>query len=121
MGELAQQAYHTPRVRAAELARLLADKKDVVVLDGRPFSEFQKMNIPPASSCPNGELALRIRDLVPSEKTHIVINCAGRTRSIIGAQTLINLGVTNPISALENGTQGWYLADLGLEHGGKRR
>ena len=120
-GELAEQAYHTPRVTATELARLLADKEDVVVLDGRPFSEFQKMNIPTATSCPNGELGLRIRDLVPSEKTHIVINCAGRTRSIIGAQTLINLGVTNPISALENGTQGWYLADLGLEHGGKRR
>jgi hypothetical protein len=52
---------------------------------------------------------------------HIVINCAGRTRSIIGAQTLINLGVRNPVSALENGTQGWYLADLKLEHGGTRR
>ncbi|MFC5523856.1 rhodanese-like domain-containing protein [Polaromonas jejuensis] len=120
-GELAEQVYHTPRVSATELASLLADKKDVVVLDGRPFSEFQKMNIPTAISCPNGELGLRIRDLVPSEETHIVVNCAGRTRSIIGAQTLINLGLRNPVSALENGTQGWYLADLPLEHGGTRR
>ncbi len=120
-GELAEQVYHTPRVSATELAGLLADGKDVIVLDGRPFSEFQKMNIPTATSCPNGELGLRIRDLVPSEKTHIVINCAGRTRSIIGAQTLINLGVRNPVSALENGTQGWCLADLELEHGGTRR
>ena len=40
------------------------------------------------------------------------MNCAGRTRSILGAQTLINFGVPNPVYALENGTQGWYLSDL---------
>ncbi len=34
----------------------------------------------------------------------------------MGAQTLINLGVPNKVYALENGTQGWYLADLPLEH-----
>ncbi|MGH8805362.1 MAG: rhodanese-like domain-containing protein, partial [Polaromonas sp.] len=120
-GELAEQVYHTPRVSATELAAMLARREDVVVLDGRPFSEFQKMNIPTATSCPNGELAYRIRQLVPGEQTRIVVNCAGRTRSIIGAQTLINLGLRNPVFALENGTQGWYLADLELEHGGTRR
>ncbi|HEY3046494.1 MAG TPA: rhodanese-like domain-containing protein, partial [Polaromonas sp.] len=104
-GELAEQVYHTPRVSATELAAMLARQEDVVVLDGRPFSEFQKMNIPTATSCPNGELALRIHELVPSEQTRIVVNCAGRTRSIIGAQTLINLGLRNPVFALENGTQ----------------
>jgi rhodanese-related sulfurtransferase len=120
-GELAEQVYHTPRVSATELAAMLVRKENVVVLDGRPFSEFQKMNIPTATNCPNGELALRIRELVPSEQTCIVINCAGRTRSIIGAQTLINLGLRNPVFALENGTQGWTLADLELEHGCTRR
>lgn len=119
-GELAEQVYHTPRVSATELAAMLARQEDVVVLDGRPFSEFQKMNIPTATSCPNGELAYRIQALVPNAETRIVINCAGRTRSIIGAQTLINLGLRNPVFALENGTQGWYLADLALEHGGTR-
>lgn len=120
-GELVEQVYHTPRVSATELAAMLAGQEDVVVLDGRPFSEFQKMNIPTATSCPNGELALRIDQLVANDKTRIVVNCAGRTRSIIGAQTLINLGLRNPVFALENGTQGWYLADLELEHGGTRR
>ncbi len=120
-GELVEQVYHTPLVSANELAAMLASDEDVVVLDGRPFPEFQKMNIPTATSCPNGELALRIRELVPNEQTRIVINCAGRTRSVLGAQTLINLGLSNPVFALENGTQGWYLADLKLEHGGTRR
>lgn len=79
------------------------------------------MNIPGAICCPNGELAYRIRSLVPDDSTPVIINCAGRTRSILGAQTLINLGISNPVYALENGTQGWYLNDLPLEHGGKSR
>jgi rhodanese-related sulfurtransferase len=79
------------------------------------------MSIPGGISCPNGELALRIGDIVPDPKTKIVVNCAGRTRSIIGAQTLIDFGVPNPVVALENGTQGWTLAGLELEHGASRR
>ncbi|MBY4947801.1 sulfurtransferase [Cupriavidus respiraculi] len=120
-GELAEHHYHTPRVSARELAAMQAGPVAPVVLDGRPASEFRKMNIPGAICCPNGELAYRLRDLVPDATTPIVINCAGRTRSIIGAQTLINFGVSNPVYALENGTQGWYLNDFALEHGGTAR
>ena len=120
-GELAEKIYHTPRVTAQQLAAMIAGPSPVVVLDGRPVPEFRKMNIPTAICCPNGELAYRVRSLVPDDSTPIVINCAGRTRSIIGAQTLINLGIPNPVYALENGTQGWFLADQALEHGGSRR
>lgn len=120
-GELAERAYGTPHVSADVLAGMLENGEPVVVLDGRPVSEFRKMNIPTATCCPNGELAYRVRSLVPDETTPIVINCAGRTRSIIGAQTLINLGLSNPVFALENGTQGWFLNDHKLEHGGSRR
>lgn len=116
-GELAEHAFNTPRISALELNEKIANKEDVIVLDGRPYQEFKKMSIPTAMCCPNGELALRIDDIVKNPDTTIVINCAGRTRSIIGAQTLINLGLPNKILALENGTQGWYLADLKLEHG----
>ncbi|MDF3833112.1 rhodanese-like domain-containing protein [Cupriavidus basilensis] len=120
-GELAEHHYGTPRVSAAGLAAMQASGQPPVVLDGRPAAEFRKMNIPGAICCPNGELAYRLRDLVPDATTPIVINCAGRTRSIIGAQTLIHFGVPNPVFALENGTQGWYLNDFKLEHGGTRR
>lgn len=120
-GELAEHRYNTPRVSADRLASMLASGEPVVVLDGRPVGEFRKMNIPTATCCPNGELAYRVHALVPDESTPIVVNCAGRTRSIIGAQTLINLGLPNPIYALENGTQGWFLSDHKLEHGGTRQ
>src|SRR3546814_16488770 len=78
------------------------------------------MNIPGAICCPNGELALRIGELAPDPSTKVIINCAGRTRSIIGAQTLNNLGIPNEVYALANGTQGWYLAPLPLEHQSSR-
>ncbi|MBC2384361.1 cystathionine beta-lyase [Pseudomonas sp. WS 5106] len=120
-GELVEEASHTPHVTARQLADWQASGEPLVVLDGRPFDEYRKMTIPGSICCPNGELGYRVHDLVPDETTPIVVNCAGRTRSIIGAQTLINLGLKNPIYALENGTQGWYLEDFKLEHGSTRR
>jgi rhodanese-related sulfurtransferase len=121
LGELVEHACHTPRITAQELARRQAAGENLVVLDGRPFAEYNKMNIPGGICCPNAELPYRISTLVPDPKTTIVVNCAGRTRSIIGAQTLINFGVKNPVVALENGTQGWYLADFKLEKQSTRR
>ncbi|CAB3681124.1 Thiosulfate sulfurtransferase GlpE [Achromobacter deleyi] len=120
-GELAEEVFHTPRIGARELAERQRRGDDLIVLDGRPFAEYQKMSIPGGICCPNGELALRAHTLAKDPATTIVVNCAGRTRSIIGAQTLINLGVPNPVYALENGTQGWYLEDFKLDHGAQRR
>ncbi|HEX9685867.1 MAG TPA: rhodanese-like domain-containing protein, partial [Burkholderiales bacterium] len=106
-GELVEHACHTPRVTVRELARMRAAGEDVVILDGRPWAEYQKMSIPGGICCPNAELPYRLSGMVTNPKTRIVVNCAGRTRSIIGAQTLINFGIPNPVAALENGTQGW--------------
>lgn len=120
-GELVEHAYHTPRVTVNELAKMKEAGDDFVIVDGRPFTEYQKMNIPGGICCPNAELPYRIGEIVKDPKTKIVVNCAGRTRSILGAQTLINFGVENPVYALENGTQGWVLADFELERGASRR
>jgi rhodanese-related sulfurtransferase len=120
-GELVEHEYHTPRVSVTDLARMQAEGDDFVVVDGRPLTEYRKMNIPGGICCPNAELPYRIGEIVKSPATKIIVNCAGRTRSIMGAQTLINFGIDNPVYALENGTQGWVLADLELERGATRR
>ena len=120
-GEQVEAVRHTPHVTAHQLAQWQAEGEPLVILDGRPLEEYRKMTIPGSICCPNGELGYRVHDLVPDEQTPIVVNCAGRTRSIIGAQTLIDLGLKNPVYALENGTQGWDLANLQLEHGSERR
>ncbi len=115
-GELVEHAYHTPRITAQDLVRLRESGEDFALFDGRPVHEHHKMTIPGSTCCPNAELPYRIASVVKNPRTKIIINCAGRTRSILGAQTLINFGVPNPVYALENGTQGWYLADLQLEY-----
>jgi rhodanese-related sulfurtransferase len=120
-GELVEEQCHTPHVTAAALKAMQDAGEDIVILDGRTFAEFQRMSIPGGISCPNGELVLRVGTLAPDPGTRIVVNCAGRTRSIIGAQTLIDFGISNPVFALENGTQGWFLAGLQLDHGASRR
>ena len=120
-GELVEHAYGTPHLSPEELAVPIEEGRAHALFDGRTLDEHRKMTIPGAVPVPNGELAYRIGTLVADPATPIVIHCAGRTRSIIGAQTLRNLGVPNPVIALENGTQGWALAGLKLEHGSERR
>ncbi|HYH41343.1 MAG TPA: rhodanese-like domain-containing protein [Burkholderiales bacterium] len=120
-GELVEHEYGTPRISVTELARMKEAGEDFVIVDGRPYSEYQKMNIPGGICCPNAELPYRIGELVANPATRIIVNCAGRTRSIMGAQILLSFGVPNPVFALENGTQGWVLADFELERGASRR
>ena len=120
-GELIEHARHTPRISAQDLEVMRERGDNFVIVDGRPWAEYRKMSIPGGICCPNGELVLRIRDIAPDPATRIVVNCAGRTRSIIGAQTLIDFGVPNPVFALENGTQGWFLAGLELARNADRR
>ena len=116
-GEFIEHASHTPSVSANELNALMHAKTDMVVLDSRPYDEYSRISIPTGINVPGAELVLRVHDIAPSPDTLIVVNCAGRTRSIIGAQSLINAGVPNKVVALRNGTMGWHLAGLTCDHG----
>lgn len=120
-GELVESRAHTPSLAAQEASALLQSGEPVVVLDSRRYDEYQTMSIPGSISVPGAELVLRARDLAPSPETKIIVNCAGRTRSIIGTQSLVNAGLPNPVYALRNGTIGWTLAGLTLEHQQSRR
>ena len=120
-GEWVEAHRHTPMIDAADLARLIASGADVRIFDARPFHEYQAMTIPGSIDCPGAELLRRVPEQVPSPETLVVVHCAGRTRSIIGAQSLINAGLPNPVRALRNGTIGWTLAGLELDVGAARR
>jgi rhodanese-related sulfurtransferase len=120
-GELVESRRHTPSLPADEVAGLIARKANIAVLDVRRFDEYATMNIPGSVSVPGAELVLRAGRVAPDPETTIIVNCAGRTRSIIGTQSLINAGVANRVVALRNGTIGWTLANQKLEHGAARR
>ena len=120
-GELVESRRHTPSLAAEEVAALIASDANIKILDVRRFDEYATMNIPGSVSVPGAELVLRAGRAAPDPETTIIVNCAGRTRSIIGTQSLINAGVANRVMALRNGTIGWTLARQNLEHGADRR
>ncbi len=116
-GEVVEHGNDTPRIDAADVQKLIDSKADMVILDSRPLPEFTNMSIPCGIDCPGAELVYRVKDFVPSPDTLVIVNCAGRTRSIIGAQSLINAGLPNKVMALKNGTMGWHLAGLKVARG----
>jgi rhodanese-related sulfurtransferase len=116
-GEMVEHRCGTPHIAATELKKRLDSGEEVLIVDSRPIGEFRNMSIPGAFDCPGAELVYRVPDRLRSPETLVVVNCAGRTRSIIGAQSLRNAGLPNPVLALENGTMGWELAGLELARG----
>src|SRR5262249_47481716 len=118
-GELVAERLLTPSIEPLALRRLLDDRADVTVLDARRFDEYRTMSIPTAGSAPGATL-VRTVCAMGDRAGLVVVNCAGRTRSIIGAQTLINAGAARRVVALRNGTIGWTLAGLELERGAAR-
>jgi rhodanese-related sulfurtransferase len=116
-GEFVEHACGTPRIEPRQLKQWRDEGRDVVVVDSRPLDEFRMVSIPGATDCPGAELVLRVPALLRSAESIVVVNCAGRTRSIIGAQSLRNAGLPNPVFALKNGTMGWHLAGLETDRG----
>ena len=116
-GEYIEIKYDTPRLTAEELHSKIAAGENMVILDSRPMEEFNNMSIPGGIDCPGAELAYRVHDAAPDPETLVVVNCAGRTRSIIGTQSLVNAGIPNQVMALKDGTMGWALAGFKLARG----
>src|SRR5439155_5246969 len=120
-GEKVEVVNHVPEIEAKELAERIAKGEKFVILDSRTPEEFQRFCIPGGRSVPGGELSLRITDIAKNldRDTTIIVNCAGRTRSIIGTRVLQRMGIPN-VYGLKNGTAGWVLAGHKLETGADR-
>ncbi|MBI3104766.1 MAG: sulfurtransferase, partial [Candidatus Rokubacteria bacterium] len=112
-GERLHVEEKVPEIDPRELAARLARGDSLEILDVRTPEEHRRSCIPGALNVPNGDLVLRGYDLERAGTT-VVVHCAGRTRSIVGAATLQRLGV-HAACALRNGTMGWRLAGLLLE------
>jgi len=119
--EVIEHERGTPWIDVDELAALRERGEAVTVLDSRPFREFNAQSIPGALNLPGAELVWRFREAVPSADTLVVVNCGGRTRSIVGAQTLIEAGVPNRVVSLKDGTMAWHLSGRQVDRGAERR
>jgi rhodanese-related sulfurtransferase len=119
--EVVEHEYGTPWISAEELAKRQKSGEPMAIFDSRSYEEYHSNTIPGAISVPGAELVYRFRELVPSQDTFVVVNCGGRTRSIIGAQSLIDAGVPNRVVSLKDGTMAWHLAGLGVLSGATGR
>ena len=119
--EVVEHDLGTPWITATELKTLIDAGQEIAVFDSRSFAEYHSNSIPTAVSVPGAELVYRFKDLVPSPSTMVIVNCGGRTRSIVGAQSLINAGVPNKVVSLKDGTMAWHLAGFQVAQGADRR
>src|SRR5437773_2313717 len=111
-GEGVEHEYGTPWIGAEELAERQQRGDNMVIFDSQSYEEYHSNSIPGAISVPGAELVYRYNELVPSPETFVVVNCGGRTRSIIGAQSLIDAALTNRVGSLKDRTLAWHLAGL---------
>ena len=121
-GEKVEVVHHVPEIDAIELKARMDRGEKMVILDSRTPEEYRRFCIPGGRSVPGGELALRITDITADldPDTTVVVNCAGRTRSIIGTRALQRMGLEHEVVGLKNGTSGWVLAGYDLESGADR-
>src|SRR4029450_2724422 len=120
-GEKVEGVHHVPEAEAKGLAARIQSGEKFIILDSRTPEEFRRFCIPGGRSVPGGELALRITDIAKDidKDTTIIVNCAGRTRSIIGARVLQRRGIPR-VYGLKKGAAGWVLAGAQLETGAER-
>jgi rhodanese-related sulfurtransferase len=114
-GERVHHERQIPDLTAAELKALQESGADLLVIDVRTPEEYGRFCIPGGVNVPGGDLILWAEELKLREDATVIVNCAGRTRSVIGAAALRRLGLAN-VRALRNGTMGWVLAGFELEH-----
>ncbi len=116
-GEFIHRTCRTPSIDAAELYRRQQRGDGLLLIDARSAEEHESYCIPGAVLCPAAELIYRALPAI-TPGTGVVVHCGGRTRGIIGAQTLIDAGCSN-VHALENGTMAWQFEGLELETGNR--
>ena len=113
-GERVHHERNIPDLAPEELKALQDRSADLVILDVRTPEEYGRFCIPGGINVPGGDLILWAGELKQRRHTTVIVNCAGRTRSIIGTAALRRLGLTN-VRELRNGTMGWVLAGFELE------
>ena len=83
---------------------LTADK--AVVLDVREPDEYEQGALPGAVHIPRGTLETSVEGRIPDKSSHLVVYCAGGTRSAFAAKTLQELGYTD-VSSVIGGFNRW--------------
>jgi molybdopterin/thiamine biosynthesis adenylyltransferase/rhodanese-related sulfurtransferase len=77
-----------------------------VVLDVREPDEYEQGALPGAVHIPRGTLETSVEGRIPDKASHLVVYCAGGTRSAFAAKTLQDLGYTD-VASVVGGFNRW--------------
>src|ERR1700728_1225351 len=90
------------RIREVDTASAAADldRPGTVVLDVRDPDEYEQGALPGAIHIPRGHLESQVEGRVTDHDAHVVVYCAGGTRSAFAAETLGLLGYTDVVSVI---------------------
>lgn len=102
----------TPAQAIAAATAAAADTA-IVFLDVREPNEWNLGHIPGAVHIPRGQLEGRVESVIDRDK-HIVVYCAGGSRSALATDTLKQMGYDNAES-LQGGFGAWAAAGGGVE------
>ncbi|HEX9270799.1 MAG TPA: rhodanese-like domain-containing protein, partial [Candidatus Binatia bacterium] len=94
-GEKVHHERTIPEISPEELKSLQERVADLMIFDVRTPEEYGRFCIPGGVNVPGGDLILWAEALKRKPETTVVVNCAGRTRSIIGTAALLRLGLNN--------------------------
>ena len=112
-GEKVAVVEDIPQITPEELVARREQGERFVILDSRTVPEYEASHLPGAYAVPGGQLPLEVMDLIGEGDPTVVVNCAGRTRSILGAQVLRRM-VLPKVTAFKNGTMAWHMAGYQL-------
>jgi molybdopterin/thiamine biosynthesis adenylyltransferase/rhodanese-related sulfurtransferase len=90
------------RIQEVDTAQAAADVEQpgTVVLDVREPDEYEQGALPGAVHIPRGHLESQVEGRIPDHAAHILVYCAGGTRSAFAADTLSQLGYTDVVSVV---------------------
>jgi rhodanese-related sulfurtransferase len=97
----------------------MTDYQHAQLVDVRPASEYNRFTLPSSINLPNS-LLLANMERLSNHADMVLLHCAGRTRSIIGAHTIKAAGYSGNFGILRGGTQAWELDGFAREHGASR-
>ena len=79
---------------------------NAVVLDVREPDEYEQGALPETLHIPRGTLETSVEGRIPDKSSHVVVYCAGGTRSAFAAKTLQELGYTD-VASVVGGFNRW--------------
>jgi sulfur-carrier protein adenylyltransferase/sulfurtransferase len=90
------------RIQEVDTAQAATDIESpgTVVLDVREPDEYEQGALPGAIHIPRGHLESQVEGRITDHDAHVVIYCAGGTRSAFAADTLAELGYTDVVSVI---------------------